>query len=260
MNGGAPDWRLPWFAPLQSLGEPVWPRAQQLPVARALQQGNPHVRPHFVPQDDLPDGAAYETHVFDTGRVPTRDNPHDLFNGLVWLGYPQAKARVNELQAAQIRRDGVQPVRGAVRDALTLLDENGALLLAPDALWQALCGRHWRTLFVDLRPMWQQARLLVFGHALLEKLLAPRKDLTAHVYLPREPGPHSDAGLSQVDAWLARDLTPQHLQAKPFTPLPVLGVPGWWGENRNFSFYDDSLVFRPPRRQNDTTAQPPGGP
>lgn len=260
LNGGAPDWRLPWFAPLQAQGEAVWHLAQTLPVAQALQQGQHHAGPRFVPQDDLPEGRPYETHVFETGQVPTRDNPHDLFNGLVWLGYPKAKARVNELQAAQIRHDGVQPVRGAVRDALTLLDENGALLLAPDALWQALRGRHWRTLFVDLRPIWQQARLLVFGHALLEKLLAPRKDLTAHVYLPREPGPHSDAGLSQVDAWLARDLTPQHLQAKPFTPLPVLGVPGWWGENRNFSFYDDSLVFRPPRRQNDTTAQPPGGP
>lgn len=257
---GAPDWSLPWFAPLQAQGAPVCQRAQAWPAAQALQYGNPHARPQFVPQDDLPEGTAYEAHVFDTGRVPTRDNPHDLFNGLVWLGYPQAKARLNALQAAQIRRDGVQPVRGPVRDALTLLDENGALLLAPDALWQALRARHWRALFVDLRPLWQQAQLFIFGHALLEKLLVPRKDLTAHVYLPRQPGPGSAADLATVDAWLAQDLTPQHLQAKPFTPLPVMGVPGWCGENRNFSFYDDSLVFRPPRRQNDTTAQPPGGP
>lgn len=42
-------------------------------------------------------------------------------------------------------------------------------------------------------------------------------------------------------------LTPQALAAKPFNPLPVLGVPGWWAENENFCFYDDSLVFRSAR-------------
>jgi hypothetical protein len=247
LNGNAPDWSLPWFAPLQPQGEPVWQRAQTLPVAQALEQTSPGAKPRFVPQDDLPDGSAYETHIFQTGRVPTRDNVHDLFNGLVWLGYPRAKARVNELQSAQIVCDGVQPVRGPVRDALTLLDENGALLLASAPLWQALRERQWRTLFVDLRPAWQQARLLVFGHALLEKLLNPRKDLTAHVYLPRQPMPGAAAGPQALDAWLAGDLTPDHLAAKPFTPLPVLGVPGWWPESENFSFYDDSVVFRPRR-------------
>ena len=37
------------------------------------------------------------------------------------------------------------------------------------------------------------------------------------------------------------------LAQKPFCPLPVLGVPGWWAQNLNFSFYDDPQVFRPPR-------------
>lgn len=247
MNGSAPDWRLPWFAPYQAQGEPVWHRAQTGSVAQALQAVNPKARPIFVRQDDLPAGCAYETHVYQTGRVPTRDNTHDLFNGLVWLGFAQAKARVNELQAAQIGRDGVQPVRGPVRDALTLLDENGALLLAPEPLWRALRERQWQTLFVQMRPAWRQARLLIFGHALLEKLLQPRKDLTAHVYLPRQPMPHALGDLQALDAWLAQDLTPGHLAGKPFTPLPVLGVPGWSTASENFSFYDDSLVFRPRR-------------
>ncbi len=223
----------------------MWQRAQVLPVAQALQQGNPLARPCFVPQDDLPGGTAYEAHVYSTGRVPTRDNTHDLFNGLVWQGCPKAKARVNELQAQQIGRNGVQPVRGAVRDALTLLDENGALLMAPPVLWDSLRDRRWHTLFVDLRHHWRQARMLIFGHALLEKLLVPRKDLTAHVYLPRTPHPDPEADAQALDTWLADDLTPDHLAAKPFTPLPVLGIPGWWPANENFSFYDDSLVFRP---------------
>src|SRR4029079_11221469 len=99
----------------------------------------------------------------------------------------------------------------------------------------------WRRLFIELRPLWAQARLLVVGHALLEKLAAPRKDLTAHVW--RVPCP--DVGLPQADAWLAAQCSADALAAKPFTPLPVLGVPGWWAENENFFFYDDSVVFRP---------------
>ena len=57
-----------------------------------------------------------------------------------------------------------------MRDAITVFDENGALLDAPPALWEALLARDWPRLFVDLRPLWAQARLVIFGHALLEKL------------------------------------------------------------------------------------------
>jgi hypothetical protein len=97
---------------------------------------------------------------------------------------------------------------------------------------------------VDLRPLWTEAKLLVVGHALLEKLAAPRKDMTAHVWAAPAPlGSRATA-----DAWLAAQCTPDKLAAKPFTPLPVLGIPGWWPGNENFSFYDDSLVFRPRRR------------
>ncbi|HMM24565.1 MAG TPA: DUF3025 domain-containing protein [Pseudoxanthomonas mexicana] len=30
------------------------------------------------------------------------------------------------------------------------------------------------------------------------------------------------------------------------TPLPVLGVPGWWDGNADPAFYADAAVFRPP--------------
>ena len=50
-----------------------------------------------------------------------------------------------------------------------------------------------------------------------------------------------------LDAWLACDLQPSRLAAKPFSPLPVLGVPGWWPENADPAFYDDGAVFRPAR-------------
>jgi hypothetical protein len=158
--------------------------------------------------------------------VPTRDNAHDFFNGLAWLRFPDLKRRLNEIQAAQIERDGIAGRRGPVRDAITLLDENGAFLEATPDLMDALVSREWKRLFIDLRPQWARARVTVFGHALLEKLLAPRKDLTAHVWL----------GSPEIDA--------AALAAKPFAPLPLMGIPGWCRENQNFSFYDDSLVFR----------------
>ncbi|WCM90777.1 DUF3025 domain-containing protein [Acidovorax sp. NCPPB 3576] len=197
----------------------------------------------FVPQSALPAGRAYEPFIFDTGTVPTRDNLHDFFNGLVWLRYPQAKRRLNALQAQAMAATGVGAVRGPLRDAITLFDENGAVLFAPAPLWQALAARDWRRLFVDLRPLWQHAQLMLFGHALLEKLESPRKPITAHVYQPLI----AIESVADVDAWLAGALDAAHLAAKPFLPLPVLGVPGWWPENENFCFYDDSLVFRSAR-------------
>ena len=54
---------------------------------------------------------------------------------------------------------------------------------------------------------------------------------------------------SMLDAWLAQDLTPDRLSAKPFSPLPILGVPGWWAANADPLFYDDADVFRPVRQQ-----------
>lgn len=196
----------------------------------------------FVVQQALPASMAYERFVHETRSCPTRPNLHDFFNGLAWLQFPQSKAALNALQAAQIAMGNLGERRGPVRDAVTVFDENGALLHAPPALWSALLARDWMRLFIELRPLWRQARITVFGHALLEKLVAPRKNLTAHVWAePAPAGPTAD-----VDGWLESQLVAERLAAKPFLPLPVLGVPGWCPENAAFSFYDDPLVFRPP--------------
>ncbi len=236
------NWSAPWFDGWRDPGaraERAW-RAG-VPVREALPAG---VR-RFVAQDALPEGMAYEQFIFETGEVPTRDNLHDFFNGLCWLRFPHTKHTLNRLQAAEIARHGVRATRGPVRDSLTLFDENAALLQAPEPLWQALLAREWTRLFVELRPLWAQARLVLFGHALLEKLVVPYKSITAHVY--RVPVPDALSGDATWDAWLASSLSPEVLAAKPFTPLPVLGVPDWWPANEAPSFYADSSVFRPPR-------------
>jgi hypothetical protein len=199
----------------------------------------------FIPQAALTAGVAYEQHIFETGCVPTRDGLHDFFNGLAWMHFPRSKTRLNVLQAAHIARSGIQPVRGPARDALTLFDENAALLQAPDALWNALAAKDWHTLFVTLRPLWAQTQLILFGHALTEKLVTPRKPMTAHVFRVHE----ASRGLPDIDAWLAAELSAELLATKPFTHLPVLGVPGWWAANEDSGFYADPSVFRAPRPQ-----------
>ena len=237
------DWGAPWLSAVRDLGVRVQREVfDGKPVAEALNVFST-ASFRFAPQSDLPEGTAYEQHIWDTRRVPTRDNLHDFFNGLVWLRFPLTKRRLNQLQAQAIAADGVQAVRGPLRDALTVFDENGAVLQAPEALWDALRARDWQRLFIDLRPLWGQARLVLFGHALLEKLVSPRKPMVAHVY----QAPIAIKSIANLDAWLALAVQPQLWAAKPFAPLPVLGVPGWWPANEAPGFYADAQVFRPPR-------------
>ena len=212
-------------------------RAQRLPEAPVA----------FVPQNHLPAGVAYEQFIFDTKACPTRDGLHDFFNGLCWIQFPQTKKRINQLQTEQIALLGSVTSRGPVRDALTVFDENAAFLLAPPALWQALVDKDWQRLFVTLRPLWAEAKLVLFGHALLEKLVNPRKAITAHVYVYCFPDNSTFSTLESLDAFIAADLTAEKLATKPFAPIPVLGVPEWWAANEIESFYDDETVFRKPR-------------
>ncbi|MFZ2296280.1 MAG: DUF3025 domain-containing protein [Polaromonas sp.] len=237
------DWEQPWLDLWREPGQRVMQAVlagAALPEALNRERAAP-VR--FVPQSDLPPGEAYERYIFNSGQCPTREGLHDFFNGLCWMRFPETKKRLNQLQAAEIAAAGVAPLRGPVRDALTVFDENAAFLLAPQPLWDALIARDWQQLFIGLRPLWADAQLVLFGHALLEKLVFPRKPITAHVYRAQS----AINSIADLDAWVAGDLSAAKLAAKPFTPLPVLGVPGWWAENEDFSFYDDSLVFRPRR-------------
>ncbi len=236
------DWSRPWLAPYQTLGLQAWRLVQRgLPVHQALQSLAclhavdaddtglllPPPWPTFVDADALPRGVAYEAFIHDNRCVPTRHNLHDFFNGLVWLHTPSLKWRLNDLQAESLARHGVTATRGPLRDALTLFDENGAIVtLAPEAA-EALRQQRWHDAFVTHRPVWQPDAVLVVGHALLEKLaLAPRKALTAHALL--QP---------------PTSLAAEHWANKPFVPLPVMGVPGWHA-GQDAAFYDDRGVFR----------------
>lgn len=236
------DWSRPWLHAFRERGQALTLQAEQLGLHQALNlaTGPEHClstgRLKFVEPSMQPVGEAYESFIARTACVPTRDHLHDFFNALVWLIRPRWKRWLNELHAEQISRYGVGHTRGAVRDSLTLFDENGALLRAPPALIEALRARDWQTLFVDERRLWAEARFTLFGHALLEKLTRPRKPITAHVWV---------LDGAQVDDETAHSLpTLERLSLKPFVPLPVLGVPGWWPANEDAGFYTDPAVFR----------------
>lgn len=253
------DWQAPWLRPYVDVGSVALSLAQASgSVAQGLNSATSSPRT-FVAQTELTHGVAYETFIREHQAVPTRDNLHDFFNGLVWHRWPLVKSRLNELQAQAIASDGVRQHRGPLRDAITLWDENGAVLLASSELWQALIDRDWKRLFVDLRTHWEHASLWVLGHALMEQAVRPRKNLTVHVLKAELPhfannpeqmqrlkcGDHQ--AWMQLDAYVADLLHADWLRTKPLTPLPIMGVPGWHPKNDDPLFYEDPQVFRPKR-------------
>ena len=237
------DWSVPWLDEWRAVGEPVARLiASGCPQPQALNQTG--LAPvFFVPQADLPESQAYENFIFATRQVPTREGLHDFFNALCWMHFPLSKKQLNQLQAHEIARAGVGQVRGAVRDAATVFDENALLIQPSNALWAALTEHRWLDALVVLRAEWTQTRLWAFGHAALEKAVLPYKSITVHLWRVPRDVPHQ-----QIDVWLSQDLTPEKLARKPFSPLPLLGVPGWWPANADPAFYADAQVFRSRRR------------
>jgi hypothetical protein len=256
------DWSRPWFDAVRPAFERLQLRGDRFidafnSGASELALTNHRGQPiRFVPQAQLPEGTAYEEFIGATGSVPTRDNLHDFFNGLVWQTFPLIKRELNALQAAQIAEAGVGKSRGPARDAATIFDENAALLVlrkgeAGDELLDAMRGHRWREALHARAGMFgRDAELWLFGHALMEKLVAPRKAITAHVLSLRAPddyfGQSWDARRDWIDRRVAQQLRADELATSRFSPLPVLGVPGWW-PGQDDAFYADEDVFRPKR-------------
>lgn len=245
----AVDWSAPWFAPLARwralLDATDW-RAALSEAARERGVVSGRGEPIAFAEAGDAGTTPYELHIAATGRVPTRADCHDAFNALIWLAYPRAKAALNRRQADEIEARGIGGTRGPVRDAATLIDESGLLLASDDPEVSDALGRHdWHRLFVDWRCRWGTDIVAhAFGHALLEKLAGPFKSITACVV------PIALAG--DCDRAAARFIERADLAPPLLAHLPVLGIPGWWPANEAPSFYDDTRVFRPARRQAQT--------
>jgi DUF3025 family protein len=263
------DWltRSEMFAPLRPVaaGLPAigWP---DLDLLNALAEDHGRrilntqgMRVRFVPQAPKSKSfvAAFEPRAYLKGEVRVRAfDWHDLFNALVWMTFPTAKAVINARHYESMVAAG-RGNRPPQRDALTLFDEDGVVVVSTDAgLLELVRGFRWKELFWQRRDAVKaRMRFAVFGHALFSKALRPFVGLTGNAVLLQVSGTLLEsakaARLAELDRLLAiriwnRD---RFCHGRELSPLPVLGVPGWWSANEREEFYDDTAYFRPGRRQ-----------
>lgn len=200
--------------------------------------------------------ARYEERIAHSGAIEHRDASwHDLFNALVWITFPRAKAALNRRHVAELASE-THNRRSAVRDALTQFDEDGIVVVSEQAdLLEALQGFRWQELFWQRRSeVLRSMRWFVFGHAQYEKALQPFIGLTAKALMVTVdlgfcamPYP---AQLEHVDRSAAELIGDPGCLVSPcvLAPVPVLGIPGWCAENQHASFYEDTQYFRSGRR------------
>ncbi len=229
---------------------PLWPDTS------TLNQWQHLAKVTFVDNDALAqDGRYYEEYIFATKQVPTRsENWHDLFGALIWCLFPQTKASLNQLHMAEITAHGLKQ-RSKLRNKLTLFDECGVVIcLEPEALDHAklLRAHQWQQSFVVKRhDWWRGVRPIIFGHAMYEMATAPYIGLTAKALFIDVPKGFSHwpltAAYSFIDSKLHEKIANHSvlLDNQQLTPLPLLGVPGWYKENENTSFYHNIDYFRP---------------
>jgi hypothetical protein len=270
----------PLFAGYESvcreIGRNSWPNISALNHL-ALKKNilNARQLPIQFTEQDAPKGQrAYETQIHQTGIVPTRtENWHDLLNACVWLTWPKLKATLNQVHYLQTQvnqlNDDSEPgfttepcdefeskqidryQRTRQSDAATLFDESGAILIGPDPrLAQWLIHHDWQRAFVTERHLWKSHRLLVVGHAVLEKTLNPYPGMIAKVLYQPYPACLPDQDLSvmvkSVDALLAqRWLNHAFVTPSDLFALPLLGVPGVDAQNSETKYYENERVFRP---------------
>ncbi len=211
----------------------------------------------FVPPivEDDESTTRYEPRIYLHGEVQTReDSWHDLFNALVWMRFPNSKAAINARHVEQQNLHGMQATRSAVQDAMTLFDESGVIVACSDPeLAQILLQHEWKTLFWQRREdVLKHMRFYIFGHALYEKALQPYAAMTGKVSV-FSVGENFhlnqlDTQLTQLDELLSARLMHEVKSAKDFSPLPIMGVPGWCDANEVESFYDNKEIFRPARK------------
>ena len=249
-------------APFDSIREPLtrlienteWPGIARLNTLAAGINNFRGRQIRFVANEDTSSTTHYETRIAETGEIATRANWHDFFNAMSWLAFPETKSAISEMHSRFLDARGIHEARerSVPRDVLTLFDEGGIIVASSDSSLLQLVRRfEWKKLFVERRAeVITSMRFHLFGHSMLEKALDPYVGVTAkavlllvdEAFLASSP----IAQIRHVDqlsaAWLMdeNNLT----SSKNFSPLPWLGVPGWWKENESPEFYENRQYFR----------------
>ena len=241
----------PAFAPYRALirelalasALPSLDRLNALAAARSTTQA--HGLPlRFIAPDGRLSAREYETHILQTGQVPTRpDTWHDVLNALVWMRFPRFKSALNVVHGEAIAIE-TDSRRGRRRDAMTVLDESGVWVISQGAfLPSLLTGRGWQPLFWDHRQDVEATmNFVVVGHALLEKALTPYASMTGKCLTLISTTLDPDSVEQQAVSALHAIESPRQL-----APMPVQGIPGWDAANTSPAYYANQEIFRPAR-------------
>ncbi|MBZ0105907.1 MAG: DUF3025 domain-containing protein [Sulfuricella denitrificans] len=251
----------PMFEPLRGVGSGLaefdrWPTLAELNALLSpeiLTASGVSVR--FVAQGTKPTclEEKYEARIYLRGEVQTRsENWHDLFNALAWLAFPSTKSALNARHFESITQSSEAGNRDKTRDALTLFDESGVVVLYSDnELAGLLQDFKWHELFWRKRQsLIGQMGFLVFGHSLNEKALNPYIGMTGKGLMIKVSSDFFSSGKVAQSEIVDELLTERFSSGLPIsnqdlTPVPLLGVPGWCKDNRLEVFYENTGYFRP---------------
>jgi hypothetical protein len=234
---------LPWALNAQ------WPEVDTLNKTGIFLQHSYTGKPlMFVEQtaEMLNDGMHYEQRIFQTGVIATRKNNwHDLFNAMMWLKYPPMKSALNARQWHDVQMHGLK-TRTLGQCAMTLFDEAGAIVTMPDVMLEHWKQHHWHALFIEHADAWRtgQARVTVFGHALLDHALVTETLLVAKCIV------HPNEQLSEFDQAtisLADQVSTAKLlqTTRELRTLPLCGIPGWHSAGDSAEFVKIAACFSP---------------
>ncbi|MGV8991238.1 MAG: DUF3025 domain-containing protein [Thiobacillus sp.] len=239
----------PAFAPYRALihelalasALPSLDRLNKLAVALGTTQA--HGLPlQFIAPDGRLSAREYETHILQTGQIPTRpDTWHDVLNALVWLRFPRFKSALNVAHGEALITE-TNNQRGRRRDAMTVLDESGVWVISQDPqLPELLTACAWQPLFRERRAdVESMMHFVVLGHALLEKVLTPYPSMTGKCLILNSMTLDPDSVERQAVRTLQSIESPRQL-----SPLPIQGIPGWDAENEADTYYTNQKIFRP---------------
>lgn len=260
----------PLYSSFKHLKRPIaemqqWPALSELNRLRAYQEQRILTRSGkeicFVPAVTGKQSfeQKYEAKIFLTGEVQTRTNNwHDFFNALVWLVFPRAKSALNQLHyhIQRIEAEHHMVHRSALRDAATLFDESGIIVVCHEKdLIELLKNFQWKELFWKRRKeVLSSMRFFIFGHGLYEKALHPYTGMTGkgvifHVNKLFLQGAQMSQ-LQTLDSMLESFLSRALPSSSDLVPIPLLGYPGWVEANSDEVYYDNKRYFRDKKRPN----------
>lgn len=252
------------FEPFQHLKEyftsyPYWPEHTDLNKLALLRNQQVFTQSEkricFVPQSIGRQclEQSYESRIYLTGQVQTRtQNWHDFFNALVWHVFPRAKSALNQLHYQAQLFESVNKIRYrcALRDAATLFDESGVIVVSSEkTLAQLLGDFEWKELFWRQRKaVLSSMRFFVFGHGLYEKVLNPYVGMTGKgIIFHVKAAFFSQTLLNQlqsIDSILESFLLQTLTSSSDLIPVPLLGYPGWIEDNNSEIYYENKKYFR----------------